>query len=275
LDDPATVRREWQAANNEQTVGDYFDAVWVYGDPAVHNVVRAHDFSPEIAAKVRFTGYFDHRKRLEWAHKADCSVPLSRQETRSGKRLALCLVGGGQDGSHVAEMFAKTVLPEDYYGLLVTGPFMPAETRQRLRRIAADNTDLEVIKQISEPVQLLQVAHRVIAMGGYNTVNEILSFGKRALIVPRVEPRQEQLIRAERFSELGLIDCIHPDRVTPEKFAEWLAREPEPIPPVGEVVNMRGLERLPLLLQELLEPSANLQMPVVKDAYSEEAKYVA
>ena len=275
LDDPATVRREWQAANNEQTVGDYFDAVWVYGDPAVHNVVRAHDFSPKIEAKVRFTGYFDHRKRLEWAHKADCSVPISRQEARSGKRLALCLVGGGQDGSHVAEMFAKTILPEDYYGLLVTGPFMPAETCLRLRRIAADNPGLEVIKQISEPVQLLQAAHRVIAMGGYNTVGEVLSFRKHALVVPRVKPRQEQLIRAERLHELGLIDYIHPEQVTSAKLAQWLVRELEPLPAVDQLLDMNGLERLPLLLRELLDRSSQAQPSLAESThFMEEINYV-
>ena len=38
----------------------------------------------------------------------------------------------------------------------------------------------------------------VVAMGGYNTFCEILSFGKPALIVPRTAPRQEQYLRAER-----------------------------------------------------------------------------
>ena len=33
-------------------------------------------------------------------------------------------------------------------------------------------------------------------MGGYNTYCEILSFDKPALIVPRMRPRLEQLIRA-------------------------------------------------------------------------------
>ncbi len=280
LDAPETVRTEWARAENEAAIRQYYDAIWIYGDPAVHDLARVHNFSPETTAKIRYTGYFDQNKRLEWSPEAaagseTCAPPEEDTGGDSSKRLVLCLVGGGQDGRQLAETFAQTDLPADYRGLIIAGPFMPAHSYRRLCRAAADNAQLEVIKQVTEPTQLLRAADRVIAMGGYNTVNEILSFGKRALIVPRVEPRQEQLIRAERFRELGLIDCIHPNQVTPEKFAEWLAREPEPIPPVGEVVNMRGLERLPLLLQELIEPSAPFQMPVVKDAYSEETKYVA
>ena len=38
----------------------------------------------------------------------------------------------------------------------------------------------------------------VVAMGGYNTFCEILSFDKPALIVPRTVPRLEQFIRASR-----------------------------------------------------------------------------
>ena len=49
-------------------------------------------------------------------------------------------------------------------------------------------------------------------MGGYNTYCEILSFDKPALIVPRVRPREEQLIRARRAAELGLVEMLLPER---------------------------------------------------------------
>ena len=44
----------------------------------------------------------------------------------------------------------------------------------------------------------------VASMGGYNTFCEILSFDKRALIVPRHTPRFEQTIRARAAERLGL-----------------------------------------------------------------------
>ena len=42
-------------------------------------------------------------------------------------------------------------------------------------------------------------------MGGYNTICEMLSFEKPALIVPRIQPRREQWIRVQKLSELGLM----------------------------------------------------------------------
>src|SRR3546814_8738485 len=45
-------------------------------------------------------------------------------------------------------------------------------------------------------------------MGGYNTFCEILSFDKRAIIVPRTHPRLEQYIRASKAESLGLVRML-------------------------------------------------------------------
>jgi predicted glycosyltransferase len=59
----------------------------------------------------------------------------------------------------------------------------------------------------------------IVAMGGYNTFCEILSFNKPALIVPRTVPRMEQHIRAARAAELGLVTMLGEDRAAdPEQM---------------------------------------------------------
>ena len=42
-------------------------------------------------------------------------------------------------------------------------------------------------------MSLMAAADVVLAMGGYNTVCELLTLRKRALLVPRVKPGVEQL----------------------------------------------------------------------------------
>ncbi len=59
LSDPAVLHREWCRVANEAAIRDYYDAVWVYGDPAVYDPVREYRFPPDVAAKVRYTGYLD------------------------------------------------------------------------------------------------------------------------------------------------------------------------------------------------------------------------
>jgi len=63
-----------------------------------------------------------------------------------------------------------------------------------------------------------------VTMGGYNTVCEAVSFRKRTLVVPRVTPRREQLIRAERFRERGLLDVLHPNALDPDRISSWMGR---------------------------------------------------
>jgi predicted glycosyltransferase len=89
-------------------------------------------------------------------------------------------------------------------------------------------------------------------MGGYNTVCELLSFRKRALVVPRVTPRREQLIRAERLSALGLLDLLHPDELTPGRLSDWLGQEAGPPALGGNRVDLGGLARVRDSVEQLL-----------------------
>ena len=255
LQDAETVRRDWSERAHMDAIRDYYDAIWVYGDPAVYDPVREYDLPDYAAAKVRYTGYLDQRPRLEFAEAQTAAVLASLPPGR----VALCVVGGGHDGGALAEAFVAADFPPDTTAVMVTGPLMPWETRQRLHRAAQRRTRFELLEFVPDPVPLIERADRVIAMGGYNTVCEVLSFEKPALIVPRVtEP--EQGIRARRMQELGLLEVLHPDELSPQALTEWLARDPAPPPPPRGRVDLGGLTRIPGLLAELLGvPAGPLQ----------------
>lgn len=250
LDDPDTVRREWESAGNDQALLTYYHAVWVYGDPSVYDLASEYSLSPEVAGKVRYTGYLDQRARLGLSQE-EVSRKLADLHLPEG-RIVLCLVGGGQDGGRLAEAFSQAPLPPDTYGVIVTGPYMPTSIKKRLHKRAMSNMNLRILDFVPEPAILLARADRVIAMGGYNTTGEILSFEKPALIVPRVKPRLEQWIRAQRLHDLGLLDVLHPDEVSPEALGRWLALEIAPRASVRDKVDLDGLSRLPYLLGEAL-----------------------
>ncbi len=249
LDEPWSVHRDWLRWKNEEAIRDYYDAIWVYGDPAIYNMIDEYRFPPGIASKIRFCGYLDQRKRTALAGR-DGLDPFESLSLPPG-RLMLCLVGGGQDGEVLAEAFSQAQLPPDSCGVIVTGPFMSARAQERLAQRAAMNSRLRVVKFIIEPTILVARADRVIGMGGYNTVCEVLSFEKRALIIPRVKPRREQIIRAERLRDLGLIDMLAIDDLNSTRLAEWMARDLPPLKIEGRV-NMNGLDRLPSMAEETL-----------------------
>jgi predicted glycosyltransferase len=252
LDDPATVRREWNEASSDEVVRDDYDAVWVYGDPAVYDTVTEYSFDPEVAAKVRYTGYFDHRQRTRIAD-LDGGREFLARLAEFPDRLALCMVGGGQDGAQLAEAFERVDFPPGMTGVILAGPFMPPEAQQRLDHRAAANPRLRILRFVTDTDLLLDRADRVVVMGGYNTVFEVLSYEKPALVVPRVQPRMEQLIRAERLRDLGLLDLLRPENLSPRALTEWLARDLPPRPPARDRINLNGLANLPHLLAELLD----------------------
>src|SRR2546430_8275128 len=160
-------------------------------------------------------------------------------------KIALCLVGGGHDGEALAGAFLQAELPGDMPGVFVTGARMPWEQRQRVRDDAQQRSNVRVLDFVPEPIALIERADRVIAMGGYNTCCEILSFEKHALIVPRVAPEAEQWIRAQRLHELGLVEVLHPDGLSPAALSAWLARDLGPPPPIRQRLDLGGLHRIP------------------------------
>jgi len=141
LDEPWSVHRDWFHWKNEKAILDYFDAIWVYGDPAIYNMIDEYRFPPQVASKIRFVGYLDQRKRVAFADR-DGGDPLESLSLPPG-RLVLCLVGGGQDGERLVEVFLQAKLPTDTNGVIVTGPFMSPTTPSRQIPMNSDSSKRE------------------------------------------------------------------------------------------------------------------------------------
>jgi predicted glycosyltransferase len=250
LDVPATARREWRLAGSDAVVRELYDAVWIYGDPRVYDPVAEYRFSAAVAVKVRYTGYLNRHDNTTRAC-PDAAEALRRLQLRP-HRLWLCLVGGGEDGYRLAEAFARVDFPQDISGAIVAGPFMPERDLRDLRRLSEGRERLGLLEFVDEPGGLISLADSVIAMGGYNTICELLSLRKRALVVPRVKTRREQVIRAERMRDLGLLQMLHPDDLSPAALTQWLASGPRLAPRGGDRIDLRGLARIPGLLDEVL-----------------------
>jgi predicted glycosyltransferase len=215
LDDATDVRAEWTRAENYSAIRRNFDMIWVYGDQQVADLSQEYAFPHDIASRVQYTGYLDQRVRTA------SNAPSADTDNVDGKTV-LCMLGGGQDGLALADAFARTRFDAPLTGLLVTGPLMSPPRRAELAATAELNPRLRMVEFISNPLAAMQAAHSVITMGGYNSVCDVLSVGARALVVPRVLPRAEQLIRAERLAARGLIDMLHPDAATPDAMRHWM-----------------------------------------------------
>lgn len=246
IDEPEAVQRQWHKLDNASALRNYFSAVWVYGDPRFYDLIDTCNFGESIGHEATFLGYLDARLRPRKIMAAAEIVP------GIDRPYSLCVVGGGQDGFELAFAFACAEFPAGTLGVLVAGSMMPTVQWEQLKQLADKREDLIVIRFVAEPLELLRQAQSVVAMGGYNTTTEILAFHKRALIVPRVLPRQEQWIRASLLAERGLITCLHPQDMCVERLNQWLKQSTMP-PDPREQLNFNGLEGFVSNIKRLFE----------------------
>ncbi|GMT41711.1 MAG: membrane protein [bacterium] len=255
-DDADTVHREWDRGNCLEAIRKYYDEIWVYGDSDVYNPVEEYSLPADISAKIRYTGYLDQKIRLELFNKKTSKSNVGEKHDRLVSRFVLCMVGGGQDGCKLASAFVKTELSGDLSGVLLLGPHMDHELRNKLSRQAEKNPKMRIIDFHPEPTLLIKKADFVVSMFGYNSAAEILSFNKHALVVPRVAPRTEQLIRAECLSRLGVIDMLHPDKLNPQAITDWLnKKQNSPDSKCEHNIDMQGLKRIPEFIESLFASS--------------------
>lgn len=249
IDTPETVRAQWLLRRNFAAIREWFDEIWIYGDPAFFDLTAEYNFGEEFRSKARFVGYLDQRARLMGA--APVEVPQDPY--------VLCAVGGGRDGAALCHAFAGSNLPAGHRGIILTGTQMPDSARSKVEDMVAARPDMEMIAFMPEPLPLMQGAARIIAMGGYNTVTEALSLRRPTLIVPRMAPRLEQLMRAERLAAKGAINMILPDQLTAESLTAWMAGPP-PCGGLGTaMLDMGGLDRMQARASALLDQPVRVE----------------
>ncbi|HEX2389896.1 MAG TPA: glycosyltransferase, partial [Casimicrobiaceae bacterium] len=127
----------------------------------------------------------------------------------------LVTVGGGDDGMAVLDWVLSAYEQDSGIPLgavIVTGPFMAPEQQRRFRVRAERLQRIEVLTFDAHLEYLMARAVGVVAMAGYNTFCEILSLDKRAILVPRVRPRREQVMRARRAAALDLAHALDPEQ---------------------------------------------------------------
>jgi len=241
LDAPEAAIAEWEREGGAPLVNDLFDAIWVYGDPAVHDPIASGEIPPAMQQLVRYTGYLAAGRP---AGPGQLSIPVP---------YFLTTVGGGADGHALAALASAAELPPGVGHLIVAGPQMPADELADLRQRAVPGA--RIAGRLDDMVLHMRAAGAIVSMGGYNTICEIMSTDVPALIVPRTHPRSEQRIRAASLASAGYLEYHEIAALTPAVLSGWLASR------LGTSVDRRkarldGLIRVPQLAAELLQPFA-------------------
>lgn len=259
VDEPWRVRRAWSVGGDYELLDQLYDRILVYGDESVYDVVAEYGFSNVAAAKTRYVGYLGPR-------------PASRsvEDVRGGlgletDRLVLVMAGGGGDGARIFRAVLAAhghargradPLRQPFDCLLVGGPLMNEEQRRKLKLLVPSGAALRFEDSVDDLVDYVAAADVVISMGGYNSVCEILSFGRPAIVIPRVQPRKEQLMRARILSRRGLAELIHPDELTPRRLLETIDELLAHPVRASSSLRLDGLRRVDAELEQVLGWSA-------------------
>src|SRR5262249_22158640 len=126
--------------------------------------------------------------------------------------------------------------------------------KREVKRLAGRCPGAEVIEFTNAIMNYMKAADVVVAMAGYNTICEILTLRKRAVIVPRVAPVEEQKIRAERMAQRALFKMIHPDELTPQALIGAVKNEVEvarTCPYAPTTIDLNALPRISAIIRQL------------------------
>jgi predicted glycosyltransferase len=242
LDEPERTRRSLQSNHSFEIIEEFYDEVWIYGSQSIFDTVREYGFPERVAAVTHFCGYL---KR-----------PTETAARRGGPPRVLVTTGGGGDGSRMIEAYLEGLsgLPRNVAlrSTVVFGPQMSPERRAALLERYGYLADVTFSDFEPDLTALYAEADIVVSMAGYNTVCELLSFGRRAILVPRAEPVREQLIRARLLAARGIFDIVEPQHLSPEVLIGKVLAALKPVAVARMPFELDGLPRIRERMNALL-----------------------
>lgn len=259
LDTPKKTIKEWRQYGYCETIQTFYDRVLIVGMQQVFDLVQSYRLPLPVAHKVRYCGYIRKPESVEESG-VGVRSQLGLSET---DRLVLVTPGGGEDGYNMVHTYlqglqrlektleANHTLP---HSLILSGPEMPSAPSEQLQQMASTCPHVKIWSFARNIFPYLQAADTVVSMGGYNTLTEILSTGKRAVVLPRTHPSQEQLIRASYFAQRRWVTMFDAEQDSPatlmQKVIQQLNSRDSPV----SAVDFGGLARVFCHLRLLVTP---------------------
>lgn len=208
---PDQTRDIWRNEGAYPYLDNLYDAILVYGQQEIFDPISSYAMSDLAASRTRFCGFLAPQLPVR-------SIARVREELGVGRRRLLAVSsGGGADGGPLLRSFLEgfqSRADDSLLAYLVEGPLLPEDERSAIRSICASLPNVMLVPFDPDYAAVVRAADVVVSMGGYNSVVEAVSFGKRPVIVPRRPGALEQQLRAEGFAKLGLAQMVSHDSLS-------------------------------------------------------------
>ncbi|TFH91610.1 glycosyltransferase family protein [Vibrio ouci] len=245
LDTPEVTQQLWRKNSYYQLVEKYYEQVLVVGEQRIFDMVQQYDFPPSVEKMTEFCGYL---QRTEKSHQ---SSKLLAHLAKSDRKLVVAAAGGGDDGKLVLETYLlachQSSWKDQVDSIVFYGPEMNVADIKNLQSLAQSLPNTTLSEFSPYFMTYLSAADLVVTMAGYNTVCEILSVKTPAILVPRVTPVAEQLIRAQQLAKLEIFEYLHPEHITPKELNKKIENKlfsEEAQLPFPQEISLHGMEKL-------------------------------
>jgi predicted glycosyltransferase len=252
------VTKQNQAKHEEKVctlMNQYFDLLLIHGDPRFQPIEETFSRIADLRCPVHYTGYVVQPQTP--------TLSASTPQPPIPQPLILASIGGGRFGHELVDAVVAaapllaTRIPHQIQ--VFTGPFCPADKVSTWQAQAADCPNLRVDRFTPNLLPYMQQADLSLSMSGYNTTMNVLTTGTRALLLAFTgNDDQEQRLRSEKLAQLGLVETLQVEDLSPERLAQrmvaCLQKQPAQI-----WFDFNGVATTAALLRQLL---ASAQLPI-------------
>jgi predicted glycosyltransferase len=257
IDSPDVVREVWRKEMTYQAIRKYYDEVLIYGCRDIFDGAFHYGITKEFPGRVRYSGYVCSPAPVKSREQVRADLRIRRQN------LLVVTTGGGHDGYPLMQSCLDAIRlvgrNHRFEAVFITGPLMDPDQREQLRA-QARGLGARVFTSVEDVPSFINAADLVITMAGYNSLCEVVSSRRRALVVPRLGPRAEQRMRAQVFQQKGLIDVLDPQEVSPKNLAQRIIEDLErtDFPLADAAIDTSGARNAARRLSELALERADL-----------------
>ena len=218
IGNPNEIKKIWTRFKISIAFEKVVDEIWVYGHKDIFDFVAEYHMPEAMANKLVETGYLKSPMLS--------SSKVSREVSRKNIRKPLVLVNGGSglDSFHLIDNYVRYLekagdaIP--FYSMIITGPMMPTREKQVLMKRIERLPNVSIRRFCKQALEYTKFAELIISTGGYNILCEIMTYRKKAIVMPVGGAFEEHFYRAAHFAKHQLIQLLLPKDLCPEKIGE-------------------------------------------------------
>jgi predicted glycosyltransferase len=182
-------------------IGELYDFMYVLEDREVIDINKAFlGDDPELEKKIRYLGKITNKVYGELSSRQQALARFGLPDKKT------ILVSLGRNyrvfdlSQRLLEIFRNPEINRNYQMVMVMDPYMDIDAAQALRSHPLGG-GARFLPFVPDLVDLMRHSELVVSRAGYNTVNEILLTGSKAIIIPEFHGGGEQELRVQSIHD--------------------------------------------------------------------------